>query len=403
MMYQFKVLKKAIVGILLGGVLLYGSSCTKEEVNPGQSTANAETLTCDFFKGNEVLKKKSGSGADYILDCNVVVENSRSLEIEPGVIIVVRQGRSINVRGDGFLMAKGTADKPIIFRGESAERGYWGGILFDGSHPKNELKFVELSDAGGVSFSNNHAGGVMARAGCALKMSNTTITNCKERGFDSHLFSRDLTIENNTFKDNELPAFISITDIDAFKGSNKCKGNDNDYVVVEVYTRQLGNATWHKLDVKYRLANLAMNNALPIAAESLVTIEPGVEIEFPSNGTFVIKNNSALKAVGTENDPIIFSGVLKETKAWKGIHFYTQSAANELKHVVMEYSGSNVPGANVYLFNNAALRISNTKFRNITGCAIYTSLSYNQTENPNLEMGSNIEVDNNGCLLETGS
>lgn len=392
--------KVMMSGAALFAIVALISSCNKEENpnDPPTGNASAQELKCDYFKQDRILTDNPDAPVDYIIDCNLSI-NKYKVEIEPGVVIEMKQGTSILIENDGLLTAKGTSDKPIVIRGVERERGYWVGILFRTANPLNQLSYVMLSDAGASKFSNGYIGGVMVYSGSALKMNNTTITNCRGNGFDSHLFSKDLTLNNNIFKDNESPAHIAPGDINAFNGTNKCAGNDNDFVSVQVYTNTIGTATWHKLDVKYKLINMALNDNLSIQANALLTIQPGVEIEFPAKGYLSTGDDGALKAIGTANDPIIFTGTAKAPKAWKGIRINSKSPENQIQHAIIEYSGFGEPGANVHLWYNSMLNIDNVTFKNIAGCGVNPKLFHDQTHNPNLTVGSNIVVNENGCVL----
>jgi len=57
-----------------------------------------------------------------------------------------------------------------------------------------------------------------------------------------------------------------------------------------------------------------------------------------------------------------------------------------------------VDAKNVYLWYDSALNIHDVKFYDIDGCAINWRYSLGTTTNPNLIIGNNIYVNNNGCI-----
>ena len=91
----------------------------------------------------------------YVIDQQVTVENGATLTIEPGTIIKANPGEAPNVSmlviaKGGKIMAKGTAEKPIIFTSindnldpkqnvvsalSDADVGLWGGIIILGNAP----------------------------------------------------------------------------------------------------------------------------------------------------------------------------------------------------------------------------------------------------------------------------
>lgn len=135
-----------------------------------------------------------------------------------------------------------------------------------------------------------------------------------------------------------------------------------------------------------------------MAARADIKIEPGVVIEFEENAGIYIDDfnvtKASLAAVGTQEKPIIFRGVVKTKGFWKGILFDTGSTKNELNHVQISHAGgasmnSNNDKGAVILWADSKLRIKNS--------IISKSLTYglNATYgNSNLILENNIFEDN---------
>lgn len=81
-----------------------------------------------------------------------------------------------------------------------------------------------------------------------------------------------------------------------------------------------------------------------------LTIEPGVVIQFGENAGLGIYDGGTLNAIGTETEPIVFSGESDIRGWWRGIHLETRSVNNRLEHVRIEDAGSNY----VYCCNEKA-------------------------------------------------
>jgi len=81
---------------------------------------------------------------------------------------------------------------------------------------------------------------------------------------------------------------------------------------------------------------------------STLTIEPGVEINFSQNTGLYIgwTNNGALNAIGTEEDPILFTSNSSSGHegSWKSITFTQKTTVglSKMKHCIVEYGGYNV-------------------------------------------------------------
>lgn len=96
-----------------------------------------------------------------------------------------------------------------------------------------------------------------------------------------------------------------------------------------------------------------------------VTIEPGVTIAFETDASLWIREDGSLKAVGTSDKPITFTGVDKARGAWGGIFFASNDPKNEMKYTIVEYSGgtasawSSSEKAGVVIGSGASLKFEN--------------------------------------------
>lgn len=369
------------------------------EVPPVAQTDPPIILDCDYFSEDRVLTDNPYAAVDYVITC--VMRVSADIKIEPGVVIEFKQDAGIEI--DGFnvtkssLSAIGNSEKPIVFRGETKEKGYWRGIFFDSNSPLNKLSYVRVEDAGGKQFnSNGDLGGVIAYANSSLVLENSFITNSKTNGFQADYGGITLTMNNNTFTNNNVPVQITPQLIHAVNGTNNYQGNTKDFVVIKPYTATINTpSTWHKINVPYEVLSTSVKQ---IGVKSLLTIEPGVVIEFGAE-TFikVEENGGGLKAVGTASDPIIFTGTSKVAKAWKGIYIDSKHPENEIAFAEFHHSGLDAPTGNVWLWYERLLNIHDVKFKNINGCGINYRL-LGTPGDANLIIGPNITVENEGCV-----
>lgn len=380
------------------------TACKKDDKTPtpggGGGSKPPIELDCDYFNQPRVLTDDPERAVDYLISCKMAA--TADIKIEPGVVIEFSQDAGIAV--DDFnvpsasLSAIGTSDKPIIFRGKVKQKGYWAGIYFESNSTQNELHYVQVEDAGGDKFnSNNDRGGVIVVSNSKLKMSNSKVTNSKTYGINIRYNENSITLNNNIFTGNKSPGYVSGNNINILNATNTFSGNEDDFLEINAYSA-FGTvttaSTWHKIDVPYRMTNFGSMDI-----KALLTIQPGVHIEFPADFyMYVNEDGGGLKAVGTAADPIIMTGITKAPKAWRGIYIQSEHPANEIAFTEMHYSGIGAPQGNVYLWYNRLLNIHDVKFKNTHGCGINYKIHTGQPSNPNLTIGPNITTDPGGCI-----
>lgn len=390
--------------VLFTGLLL--ASCTKEKTptpggkdDPAIGTEPPIELDCDYFKEDRILVDNPNAPVDYVIKC--VMPVYADIKIEAGVVIEFEQDAGIEI--DDFnipkasLSAIGTSEKPVVFRGVKKEKGYWRGIMFDSNSPDNKLIHTRVEDAGGRAFSSNgDLGAVHVYASGQLTMENTQVTNSKSYGLNATYTKASLTLTNNTFTKNNAPAVVNPGYLDALNSTNDYKGNTSDFVEVDPYGEEITKpSTWHKINVPYRVLSNAVKH---IRVRNLLTIEPGVLIEFgPETYLNIYEDGGGLKAVGTSSEPIIFTGVSKVAKAWKGIYIESKHPETEIAYAEIHYSGVDAPRGNIWLWYESLLNIHNVKFSNINGCGI----NMRSNNDGNLTIGPNVTVEGEGCVSHT--
>lgn len=406
-----KKLFKTSVFLFLGFGMLMSCSSDDDTIidDPIVQLEPPIILDCDYFEEDRVLTKNPNAAVDYIITC--VMAARADIKIEPGVVIEFEENAGIYV--DDFnvtkasLVAKGTAEKPIVFRGTVKAKGFWKGILFDTGSTKNELDNVQILHAGGASFnSNNDKGAVILWADSKLKIKNSIISKSLNYGLNAAYGNSLLTLENNIFEDNDAPVVIHPQHIGAINNTNAYTGNTKNFVFVESGSFDTP-TTWRKVDVPYTILNRSVYGySGGIDVYNLLTIEPGVLMEFDASTKLnIMELGGGIKAVGTTADPIIFTAVNKVQNGWIGIYFNSAHPANEIAFSEFHYSGKTTGSASKYTgtirmwFNNL-LHIHDVTFKNIEGCAINYGVLPGQGDNPNIII-ENITLDPGVCLKST--
>ncbi len=160
-------MKKLVLFGLIAGIATTGCRKIVEDANPntgtggtgGGSTAG-ETIT---LKGKITTDTTLRAKNTYILDGLVYMTNNATITIEPGTVIQGKYtdpvGGLVITRG-AKIVAKGTADKPIVFTSASSspKSGDWAGIVILGK-AKTNASFNGTSGVGEIEGGVNDAAG----------------------------------------------------------------------------------------------------------------------------------------------------------------------------------------------------------------------------------------------------
>lgn len=157
-------------GLHIGAAGLHDDSTaiTFENVVTGELIVDANALVdlpeCDFADDEDARVSVEGGvmsdsgavldlGVPYLVKGDLETEGDVQLTIAPGVEFEMAEGTEFGVGSDGAratIVAVGTADAMIAFRGETAAAGSWDGIVIGANvTPDSKLDHVEIQHAGG--------------------------------------------------------------------------------------------------------------------------------------------------------------------------------------------------------------------------------------------------------------
>jgi PKD repeat protein len=333
------------------------------------------------------------------------------LKIHKGVELQFDSDIEFTVVPTGYLKAIGTASEPIIFRGrESAEGGFWRGIVFKSNNDQNELSYVEISDAGSeyLSGADKMAAIVLDGANHAkLKLTNSKIRKNGGYGLFAENYAELTGFTFNQFENNAAAA-VALPANEVRKVNNMVAtsftGNGHDGI--EIYGSLLllpdnEESVWPALGFG---ATYLVRGFLGIATG--LKILPGAAFKFTSGKGLVIVGNGYLNAQGTDELKIVFTGVNETKGFWNGIHFRTNSDLNVLSKTRIQYAGmSNQPGipaASIHIGENyvSKLKITQSTIAHGEGygIAIDTNLA---TINSDFETANQFEDLTLGNVLKT--
>ncbi len=83
-----------------------------------------------------------------------------------------------------------------------------------------------------------------------------------------------------------------------------------------------------------------VESSVSVTGGAMLTIEQGVIIKFQQDAGMTVRSDGRLSAVGTAEQPIIFTGEEAVRGYWDGLDFsFSNSFENRLDHVTIEYGG----------------------------------------------------------------
>lgn len=381
-------------------VAIFNHGCG-DPIDPVQPSS---PTTIDCASGTLPLtwKDNPNSDIDYIVKCDVNVNGSNKLVIEPGVKVQFESGGSIQIEDNAAISAIGTAAKPIILEGKTATPGAWKGVFINTNNVDNRLEHVTVRHGGSEKsiWMRVKAGVCMEEYGPArLAIKNCTFENNEGFGLASSSTDNIITeFSSNSFGGNTeaglmIPA-SQIGKLDVASTYNVAT-NPNTNAWVQINEASLNStlkspATMKKLDTKYRVYK-------DFLLESKLTIEAGTVIEFASGAMLRMEDpNGAINAVGTATNKITFKGASAGQGAWKGIYIDSDNVENRMDYCVIDGAGSEDDiwigeKCNLYVgqYHKGYLNISNSTISNGGGYAIgrYTESNYTSA---NLTLTGNV-------------
>ncbi|TYB75904.1 hypothetical protein [Bizionia myxarmorum] len=347
------------------GMFAISSCSTDDEINddPVLQLDPPIVLDCDYFNEDRILTNNPNAAVDYVITCIMLVKGN--IKVEPGVVIEFEQEAGINVFQDGAVAnvsfsAVGTLNNPIVFRGKSNEKGFWTGIRFRAAASvKNELKHVVLKDAGHPWWGVDNSGGVIVEAWSPkLKITNSTISNCKNFGINIDEENLELAFSNNTVTNNDIPVKTHPNHLGALDATNSYTGNSNDFIFVNGYATGINrDLTWHKINVPYKLkADFTAGGGFYISED--VVVEAGVEIIMTANSSMRVRSTGSLAMNGESTDKILIRGEQNVAGYWTNITYASTNPLNKMSFLEIRNGGKTV--TNPTLDPNGALLIDSS-------------------------------------------
>ena len=358
-------MKKGMIILMASALVIGGVSCKKKGcmdplANNYSEKAKKDDGSCDYapktYEGGDITTNTTFTDKNLKICDDIQV--SAGLTIPEGTTITMCAGASINVTSTGYIKAVGTADKPIVIKGETETAGFWEGIAIKSNNPNNVMSYVTIKDAG-TYWAWEYAG-LYVDDNAKISMDHTTISNHEAVGLFLEDDAQIGTFSNNTFSNCEtglsLPSKL-LSKIDG--ASNYNSNNTNDFIDARNSTISV-DMTWIKTNTPILLKGTTVSAGLTISAGSVIMIEANEGIKVESTGYF--------SCVGTSAEPIVIKGRYSSAGYWDGISIKSNNPNNKIKYTTVsdggaywayDYSGVSIYGGKLEL-NNSSINNSNS-------------------------------------------
>lgn len=292
---------------------------------------------------------------------------NHAVTIEPGTEFEFAADAGLDINGDAVIIAQGTASDKIVFTGVSKAPGAWKGIYIGSSSVDNILEHVNIS-YGGSSANRTYfdkTNLVIDYAKVILR--NVAISGSGGYGIETRRDGSTFSVENSSFSDNAFSdMYIHPTQVGFIDDQTNFNGGD-----VEVYsgdTEDSGSVTWSNLN------NGTYYFSQSVTIDNEVTIDAGAYFEMGTDVKLIVSGSttsgaSVIEALGSDTDPITFTGRSKAKGAWGGILISSSSVDNIMDHVLVEYGGGKdlatyMDAGNLGVYNEGYLTLSNSFIEN---------------------------------------
>ncbi|RPI55554.1 MAG: hypothetical protein EHM56_05160, partial [Chloroflexi bacterium] len=129
------------------------------------------------------------------------------------------------------------------------------------------------------------------------------------------------------------------------------------------------NTVWTPEGSPYRVA--FDSDGIQVAEGVTLAVEPGVEVQFDPYASLIVLGT--LKAIGTEAQPILFTGTVKEPGSWLFLLIestsWIRNQGSVLRHVTIEYAQWNL------MVQTATVHLSDCILRHASEVGLWASLS----------------------------
>ncbi|MDQ6422456.1 copper amine oxidase N-terminal domain-containing protein [Paenibacillus sp. LHD-117] len=317
------------------------SGCNGGQVHTGTIDPAGETWTA--------------CGSPHFVKGDFLVEGLESpvLTIEAGAVVRFEKDASLVVGNEepGGLIINGSTSKPVVLTADSSgpNAGFWKGIRFGEAAVRDKASITGAR----IEYAGEEDKGALYLGAAGLQLNMTV----KDSEFKNSLFAGIHMVDNSRLSENSGNIKITGTKAGTYGGgfpivtyllgshlvpNGTYTGNDIDAVRItgtNTYDILTKSATWRNVGVPY---DMEITVTVEGPSNPVLTIEPGVTTKWGPDTFLEIANSNGggLKAVGTKEKPIVFSGNLEKQSGWMGIVFGPKAVSSriQLQYASIEYA-----------------------------------------------------------------
>ncbi len=444
---------ESLGAIAMGNEFQNYSSANPHRLHPnvvakmtGGNTYSALVPPADLIVTGGTIKESGTwtSGFHYRLENSIDLAGALSptLTLEPGVEVLMAASRSFTLGlNPSALIADGTVEAPVIFRGDSPTPGpgFWGQIVVQANATASVLRHVQIRDAGGfgpalfvtddttvenVTILNRGQGALEVSNGTntvvdqvttdatgtwGLKVSGGTPTISNSEFFSSPTeFALDAlpvsgaVIRDSTFHGgirmnsrkkgsqvfgNQVPDYeagrpfeLRVSWVGAVFEQNTIGGILPGISEVVVTPDELEeDATWPGTLIYQVVNGIVVDHS----SNPMLTIEAGADLRFSLGSVQVTQNgDGGMQVLGTAANPIRFTAADPNAPVhWGGIVFNGRTdSRSKIEYAVIEYGGNFSSSYGLGLFGGNPL-VRNTIVRESMGAGIRVDTSATLEQN----------------------
>lgn len=309
----------------------------------------------------------------YFVQGNIEINNNAILTIEPGTTIKFDKDAELDVGNSsyGTVIAKGTADDPIIFTSNTSVKteGDWYGIWLYSAANNCDFEYCTFEYGGGYSSDD----GVMNLDGTNATFRSCTFQNNDSYGVCASNAGFD-AFSANTFANNSTnPIYVYSQYVQEIGTGNVYDGGTID--IDDGTVDKTGTVIWKNQGIPYKvLENLYIGSSsgttLSFEPGTIVTFNHDIEVSVGSSGY------GSIICEGTTDAHITFtSSAASPTNGdWYGIFFYDGTGGNtNFDYFDISYGGGYADDGNFNFWDITSIHvtISNTTSNHSIGYGIY--------------------------------
>jgi len=274
------------------------------------------------------------------------VRENHTITVEPCTLVIVGEGRWIDVGSGGTLIASGEEGKPVRFDSGASQAtpGAWRGVRLHGNaRPATRFEHVIIEDAGGGDAA------IQVGNELALDVRNVTIRHSQQHGVKVDGEGRFADTATNlvvTESGREDPYSAPVWFNSASQVRTLPEGEYTGNAADEIYVNReevRSTGTWRNPGVPYRL-----NRGLRVGSQNgaVLTVAPGTTLAFNNEEEFWVGDGTDGAVVldgESEETPIVLTSARPNPDAgdWQGLFLGgdRSNSAMKINHVVVSYAG----------------------------------------------------------------